>query len=102
MRTHSMFWRCSSLAMYWISFWLNMCQWMPATSPPVGLPPPVLMSMRISRGVFCSSYPKCVKTFSWAPKNFSGQWHRSQVSRDGRRFLTGDGIGCGYLWAMTE
>src|SRR5512142_888422 len=77
-----------------------MCQWMPATMPLDTLPPPVLISMRISRGVFFSSSPQSFNPLSCAPQNFSGQWHCSHVSCAGRRFSTGVGTGFGYLFAM--
>jgi hypothetical protein len=35
-----------------------MCLWFAEVSPSVGLPNPVLLSIRFSRGVFASSYPK--------------------------------------------
>src|SRR5512143_1080935 len=73
-----------------------MCQWMPAVPPSDSLPPPVLTPMLICSGVFFSLYRKWGICMSWVPKNFAGQWHSSHVSRAGRRFSMGVGIGSGY------
>jgi len=36
-----------------------------------------------------------------SPPNFCGQWHTSHVSRAGRRFSIGVGIGRGYSFKLT-
>ena len=78
-----------------------MCQWIPAVPPSAALPPPVFIPMLICSGVFFSSYRKCGICISWVPKNFAGQWHSSHVSRAGRRFSMGVGMGRGYFPVVT-
>ena len=79
--------------MYSISFATFMCQWIPAATPePLAAAADVHLQRRTDSVFFSSSaYSTMRRTLS--PWNFSGQWHCSQVSRAGRRFCTGDGIG---------
>ncbi len=76
-------------------FLITMCQWMPAP-PDSGLPPPVFTPRLICSAVFRSSYRKWGFCRSRVPKNLAGQWHSSHVSRAGRRFSMGVGMGRGY------
>ena len=78
-----------------------MCQWIPAVPPSVALPPPVFTPRLICSGVFFSSYRKWGICINWVPKNFAGQWHSSHVSRAGRRFSMGVGMGRGYDLVIT-
>src|SRR3990172_7416616 len=78
-----------------------MCQWMPWLGPWAGSPPPVFTSITVSTRVLPSSDSKCTRVVNWAPKNFWGQWHCSQVSWAGRRFSMGVGMGRGYLLRRT-
>ena len=55
--------------------------------------PPIFSSRTLVAGVFFSSSAYLVRTRNLSPVNFWGQWQCSHVSRDGRRFSTGDGIG---------
>src|SRR5512139_1877990 len=66
---------------------------MPEAGPMEESAPPVFTTTCNSRRVLFSSEAKCTRERSWAPKNFAGQWHCSQVSRAGRKSLIGVGMG---------
>ena len=100
-RTQGITSRASSAAMYSISFLMFMCQWMPLAAPTPGSPPPIFSSIWICHRLLASSASTWLKVFCWAPKNFAGQWHCSQVSCAGRRLATGVGIGRGNRLVVT-
>ena len=57
--------------------------------------PPRCSTTTLCVSVFFSSSAKLDLTSSFSPTNFAGVWQPSQISRAGRRFITGDGIGLG-------
>ena len=61
--------------------------------PPLPVSPPILRTRTVVEGVFDSSAAYLVRTTNLSPWNFWGQWHVSQVSRAGRSWCTGLGIG---------
>src|SRR5512144_1666884 len=79
-----------------------MCQWMPVASSGFSLlPPPTCTRSVVVDSVFFSSDAYSFRTRITSPENFSGQWHCSQVSRAGRRFVTGEGIGRENVLSVT-
>src|ERR1700693_6072356 len=70
------------------------------TSPCV-VRPPIFSSRTVVAGVFCSSSAYFVLTMNLSPVKRSGQWQCSQVSREGRRLRTGEGIGREYVFRFT-
>src|SRR5262249_13150495 len=73
--------------------------WIP--TPFCQLRPPTFRTRTLVDGEFFSSSAYFVRTRNLSPWNFSGQWHCSQVSRAGRRCLTGDGMGREYVPSAT-
>ena len=65
----------------------------PDALPGRSLPPPTCICSVVTDSVFFSSSAYSTMRWTLSPWNFAGQWHCSQVSRAGRRFCTGDGIG---------
>src|ERR1017187_4636514 len=57
------------------------------------LPPPIFISRTVLVGVLVSSSAYLETTVRRSSPYFCGQWHCSQVSRAGRRLVTGVGIG---------
>ncbi|GAO04128.1 hypothetical protein PSR1_03016 [Anaeromyxobacter sp. PSR-1] len=73
----------------------STCQWMPRVRAPSPCAPPTCTTSTVRSGVLEAS-PACrVITFSRSPTSLVGQWHCSHVSRAGRRFWTGVGMGRG-------